>query len=145
MDLKDFAKETVKAITLAAHELQLELKDAGAIINPPTTGSGNDTFEVGGTRHTLRRVQNIEFDLALSTSSSTSAGGKGGMKILVVEASADAAHARTSEEVSRVKFSIPLALPASDQESTNRQAQQDRMQKPEQPIPARIGFGAERS
>ena len=129
MDLKDFVKETVKAITLATHELQDELKDAGAIVNPPTTGSGNDTFQINGTNHTFRRVQNIEFDLALTTSSSTSGDGKAGMKIFVLEASAGASHARTSEEVSRVKFSIPLALPPSDQESANRQAHQNQIDK----------------
>ena len=145
MDLKDFIKETVKAIVLATHELQEELKDAGSIINPPTIGSGNDTFEVSGPNHTLRRVQNIEFDLALNTSSSTSGGGKASMKIFVLEASVDASHARTNQEVSRVKFIIPLALPASDQEVTNRQAHRDRQNKPIQPMPHRSGLGANRS
>ena len=122
MDLKDFIKEVINAITNATNELKSELYETGVIINPPTNGGSNNTFEVGGTQHTLRRVQNIEFDLALTTSTSTTGGGKGGLKIFVVEANVGVTHARTNEEASRVKFSIPLALPPSQQEAINRQA-----------------------
>ena len=122
MDLKDFIKEFINAITNATNELKSELYETGVIINPPTNGGSNNTFEVGGTQHTLRRVQNIEFDLALTTSTSTTGGGKGGLKIFVVEANVGVTHARTNEEASRVKFSIPLALPPSQLEAVNRQA-----------------------
>jgi hypothetical protein len=137
MDLKDFVKETVRAIAIGAQELGDELREVGAIINPPTNGNGSDTYEVGGTSHTFRRVQNIEFDVALTTSSSTSGGGKGGIKVFVVEASADATHARTNEEVSRVRFTIPVALPPSEQEAANRQAKTEQIQKLHRPIPPR--------
>ena len=144
MDLKDFIKETVKAITSATHELQSELAATGAIVNPPTTSGSSDTFEVSGTLHTMRRVQNIEFDLALTTSSSTSGGGKAGVKVFVVEASAGASQTRTNEEVSRVKFSVPLALPPSDQEAANRQADQDSKARLEATFTPRQGPGANR-
>ncbi|WP_103258748.1 trypco2 family protein [Tabrizicola aquatica] len=127
MDLKDFIKETVKAITEAAHELKSELADVGAIVNPPTNGSRADTYKSAGAGDILRRVQNIEFDVALTTTSSVAAGGKAGLKIFVVEASGDAAHTKANEEVSRIKFSIPIALPPSDEEAMNRQLYDDRM------------------
>lgn len=34
MDLKDFIKETIKGIVIATNELNEELADYGAIINP---------------------------------------------------------------------------------------------------------------
>lgn len=129
MDLKDFIKETVKAITTATHELKAELAEIGAIINPPTNNNANDTYELGGPSHTYRRVQNVEFDVALTTSSSTSGGGKAGVRVFVLEATADAAHARTNEQVSRVKFVVPLALPPSEQEEANRDAQKLQREK----------------
>lgn len=134
MNLKEFIRESVTSIVEAASELQQELAAKGAVINPPTDGGASETFEEGGVRHTFRRVQVVEFDVALTASTETSGGGKAGLKIWAAEAGVDGAHARTSEEVSRIRFSIPLALPASEAELSNRTARSQKSKKTAQEL-----------
>ena len=113
MDLKDFVKETIKAVVEATSELQSELATHGAIVNPPTSSGEQTSFEVGGVGDTLRRVQSVDFDVALTTSTTGAGGAKGGLKVWVVEASTDASHSHAKGQENRVRFSIPISLPPS--------------------------------
>ncbi len=121
MDIKDFIKETVGAIAEATSELQSEYEETGTIINPPVSNQERDLFEEGGTGSTYRRVEVIDFDIAVTASGETGGGGKAGLKILSVEAGMDGKHTQRNEEISRVKFSIPVSLPPSNAESLNRE------------------------
>ena len=122
MDIKDFIKEAIGAIAEATIELQTEYEETGTIINPPVSVKERDLYEEGGVGSTYRRVEVIEFDIAVTASGETAGGGKAGLRILSVEAGVDGKHSQQSEEASRVKFSVPVSLSPSGAEATNREA-----------------------
>lgn len=112
MDLKDFIKETISSISEATAELQVSLGSLGVILNPPVDAEDGNVYRAGS-KHTYSRIQTIEFDVAVTASADTSGGAKGGLKVLSFEFGAEGTHSRQSEQVSRVKFGIPLVLPPS--------------------------------
>jgi hypothetical protein len=130
MDLKDFIKETISAIADATEELQAEYLDAGLIVNPPTDSNGTDVYETNSKVHTYRRIKEIEFDVAVSAESNTKGGGAAGLRVLSVELKGGAEHARSSETVSRVQFSIPIVLAPAPEEAVHierrKKAQEER-------------------
>ncbi|WP_050525157.1 trypco2 family protein [Pseudorhodobacter ferrugineus] len=123
MDLKDFIVETVSSIVEASADLTIKFESHGVVVNPPANsyGRGNESFAEDSVNFANRRVQNIEFDVAVTASSSTSGSGGGGFKIWVAEGSAEGSHVRSNEQVNRIKFSVPLSLSASRQEKDNVQ------------------------
>jgi hypothetical protein len=102
MELKDFIKRVIEDVTTAVSESQKELKN-GAVINPGvgiTQTSKGNYYQHG--------VTSIDFDIAISDSSTSESGG--GLTVL----SLITAGMKTSDgntELSRIKFSIPLVLP----------------------------------
>ena len=125
MDLKDFISETITGIVEATSQLQEAYENAGVLINPPVSVQERDLYEEGSTAHTYRRVEVVEFDVAVSASRETGGGGKAGLKILSVEAGVDGKHASKSENVSRVRFAIPIALKPSNAETLNLQKREN--------------------
>ncbi|MBK0327682.1 hypothetical protein I5535_10255 [Rhodobacteraceae bacterium F11138] len=128
MDIKDFVKETIGSIIDASKDLQDKYEDDGVVINPPIAKGkdGGDFFEEGNITHTARRVRDVEFDIAVTASKSTQGGGKASLKIMSAEAGLDGSHQRRNEEVSRVRFSVPVALRASSAETMNKTEREDR-------------------
>ena len=122
MDIKDFIIETISAIADATTELQSDYEEQGVIINPPVSVKERDLYEDGGIGSHYRRVETVEFDIAVTAASETSGGGKAGLKILAIEAGADGQHSRRKEDVSRVKFSVPISLSPSSAEGANKDA-----------------------
>jgi len=122
MDLKDFIKETVSAIVSATLELQAELGPTGAIVNPPTSSSNDMTFEKHSPIQTMRKVEVVDFDVAVTAKSETSGEVKAGARILMVEIGGKADHGRAKEDVSRVRFQIPIVLPPSPEEYEDLEA-----------------------
>lgn len=124
MDLKEFIKETIVGIVEASRELQERFEKDGVIINPPVSLKERDLYEHEDTRHRYRRVETIEFDVAVTASSESSGGGKAGLKVLSFEAGGEGRHLRQNEQVSRVKFSLPLVLSPASIEGENKAAAQ---------------------
>jgi hypothetical protein len=110
MELREFVTETLMAIQdgiaeaiRRAVEKQSTEKHFTGIINP--VWEGEDDWKA----HT----QTIEFDVAVTESDKTSAGGKGGVKVLsVVEIGSEGSKVWEQSTVSRIKFSIPIIPPA---------------------------------
>jgi len=120
MDLKEFIKETIGSIVEASRELQIKYKNEGVVVNPPVSVTERDLFDEGSTRHTYRRVENINFDVAITANTETTGGGKASLKIFSIEAGAQGELSKSNENVSRVNFSIPITLSASSEETTNK-------------------------
>jgi hypothetical protein len=129
MDLKDFIKETVSAIVSATVELQQALAPTGAIINPPTSGNADMTFEMNSAFHTLRKVEVVDFDVAVTAKSETSGEAKVGVSILMVEIGGKADHGKATENANRVRFQIPIVLPPSPEEGENLAAKKSQYEK----------------
>ena len=122
MDLKQFITETVMSIVESTSELQrsYDLSHTGVVINPAVTGSNELLYQEGNISYSYRRIEVIEFDVAVSASEEADKGGKAGLKIWSAEVGLDGKKNARSEELSRVKFTIPIALSRSEVEWNNR-------------------------
>mgnify|MGYP006287613905 CR=1 FL=1 len=129
MDIKDFVKEAIGAIAEATVELQAQYDDTGTVINPPVSVKERDLYREGEIEGTYRRVQLVDFDIAVTASGETGSGGKAGLKILSIEAGMDGTQSRRNEQASRVKFSIPLSLAPSHAEAANKKATEESSSK----------------
>jgi hypothetical protein len=120
MDLKDFIKETVSAIVEATQELQEEFEAIGVIINPPVSNLERDLYEHEQPEHRYRRVASVQFDVAVTAATETAGGAKAGLRVFSIEAGGEGKHTRNHEEVSRVKFAIPIVLSSATVEKVNK-------------------------
>lgn len=107
MELKEFVQETLLAIHDAVKEAidQLDAKGGPGTLNPHWIGDDSDW---------QKNVEKIEFDVAVTASDKTSGSGKAGIKVLsMIDIGADGGKLIEQSKVSKVKFSVPMILPAS--------------------------------
>lgn len=105
MELKDFVKGVIFDITNAIKECQEEL-DNGTIVSPTSVNPKEDIKTSDGYLH----VSSIEFEVSVTASSSNEVGGK----ITVLSALTGGAENKSKDEnISKIKFSIPLVYPCS--------------------------------
>lgn len=112
MELKEFIKTTVTDIVSAVSELQAELAEKGAIVNPSLPNPiSNGSVNVGKGNEPIQR---LTFDVALTTTeaSSIDGGAKGGVAIF--SAKVGAGQQSSSQNVSRLSFAIPVVLPVAE-------------------------------
>jgi len=122
MDLEGFIKQTIRGIAGATATLQEELEGKGVIVNPPADRNLDlGTVNLDAKEAHLIRVQSVEFDVAVTASSEGAVNGGVKVKVIAFEVGADAKHGRSAEQVNRVRFSIPLALPPSKAGENNRE------------------------
>ena len=119
MELKEFIETTVSAIVDASSGLQQKYQSDDVIVNPPSAQSGSDVYQAGSRNYTMRRVPNIEFDVALTVGSEQGGGGKAGIRVFAAELSGEAKQNSSSEQVSRVPFQVPITLKPSTHEKAN--------------------------
>ena len=130
MELKEFIEKTICAIVDSTSDLQAKYESDDVIVNPPSAQSGSDVFQKGSSNYTMRRVQNIAFDVAVTASSETAVGGKGGIKVIAVEIGAGKEKSILAEQVSRVSFNIPITLkPSADERVNSDQGSQEASQR----------------
>lgn len=103
MELKEFIKTSIIDICIAISESKNELESQ--IHNhpiAPVSMNGIKTFESSG-----YAIENIDFDIAVTSYSEKSASGKaqGGIKVISANISGDTKI--TDETISRIKFSVP--------------------------------------
>jgi len=132
MQLKEFISETLKAIIDATSELQKEYDAKGVTINPPTSHNGGALVHEDSGSDTFRRVETVEFDVAVSASTETGGSGKAGVTVFGVEVGADGKRGKRNEQVSRIRFSIPIALAESDLAKRNKKVRDEADRKAEQ-------------
>ena len=121
VELKDFIKEGLLAIVRGIREAQAA-EDVGAFIVPGQPGLGalievppnNGVFRTGN--NTFTTV--AEFDVAVTAESGQTSGGKGGLKIWVVNAGISGENSNKAGSVSRIEFSISIVLPRSQRSWT---------------------------
>ena len=129
MDLKDFIRETLKSVIEATDEIAREYESSKIIINPPVSDRDRSLYLGESTSHIHRRVEEVTFDVAVTATAETGGGVNTGLRVFSAEVNAGASHERQREEVSRVKFVIPIVLSPSRAEVENRQL--ERQQKDE--------------
>ncbi len=110
MNLQEFITETLKQIIDGVSDAQIHAKTKHAYINAPLNVQGPNLSYVD--RHYLPNQQLIEFDIAVTTTDSKNV--QGGMGIFVANLGIgyQGKKGSTDSEISRIKFSIPIVLPA---------------------------------
>ena len=106
MDLKDFIQTAVSQIVEGMVGAQAAAATHGATLNPAPEASARGNASTAGHAQTAARVSNIAFDVAVTAVDSA---GAGGATLHVAGAGADL-HAK-GEQVTRLQFSLPIALP----------------------------------
>ncbi|TWT93260.1 hypothetical protein [Stieleria varia] len=115
MELRTFIKETLVQICDGVNDAAQDVNIRGAIINPDGTQSdGNTTYVNPGFRRT---VQNVEFDVALTTTEGKGTEGGIGVMVGTIGLGSKGKSDTSSSSTSRVKFTVPVSLPASELES----------------------------
>ena len=115
MDIKDFIKESLLQIVEGIAETNEALKDKGAYI-PTRMVVGEGVWvtldkETNTTRHFMR----VDFDLAVTVTQSDKLKAGGGLSIAsVFNAGVSSEDASKNEEISRIKYTLPIALPELD-------------------------------
>lgn len=111
MDIKDFVKESLMQIAESINEANIELKDKGTYIpSGGIVGEGVLFSVIKGpeTRHFIK----VEFDLAVTLSQEQDSSGGGGLSIAsLANVGIKREDKEGKEEISRIKFIIPMALP----------------------------------
>jgi hypothetical protein len=119
MQLEDFIKESLVQIANGVSAAAKELNSSGAIVNPRNVAAASkETFNVYGLiaeSNTMRRaVHSIEFDVAVTATGGTET--KGGIGVIAgaIALGTQGKSQESNSSVSRLSFSIPMALPNAD-------------------------------
>lgn len=115
MDIKDFVKESLMQIADSINEVNMELKEKGTYIPSGDIVGEGVLFSVikdSKTRHFIK----VEFDLAVTVSQEHGSSGGGGLSIAsLANVGIKGEDKEGKEEISRIKFMIPIALPEKKQ------------------------------
>lgn len=117
MELKEFIKETISAISSGLKESQDELKSAGVIINPKYTVKNETRHYLANEQDFLGKTEVTElfFDVAVEVSESSS--GKSGIGISkVIEAGKSKSTEDSNSKMNRISFKVPLLFPPGNPE-----------------------------
>jgi len=105
--LDDFVDSTLTAIMEGvnrAAQKHLKSQNKGHI-NPVPGDRSDDLAAIP--------IQIVEFDVAVVAESSKSGSGKGGVSVTVFNTGVEGSTSRTDSQASRVKFSVPIAVPVT--------------------------------
>lgn len=107
MGLKDFVADVISQIYEGVTEAIADHDRRHAVgrINPPRR-LADGSYDWG--------VQNIDFDIAITASDKKSGEGGGGLQVYVLNASGKQSKSHENTMTNKIKFSIPVALPAHD-------------------------------
>lgn len=115
MDIKDFVKESLMQIADSINEVNMELKEKGTYIPSGDIVGEGVLFSVikdSETRHFIK----VDFDLAVTASQEHGSSGGGGLSIAsFANVGIKGEDKEGKEEISRIKFMIPMALPEKKQ------------------------------
>lgn len=115
VELKDFIKTTIMDIATAIEEANTEALGGSVdvLVNPSPITKMGEHYEsyVPHTPDTNRKVEMIDFDVAVTSSASAEGGAETGINIAGFKIGADGSIAEGNENVSRIKFQIPVRLP----------------------------------
>ena len=112
MELKEFIKTALMDIVSAVKETQEEVKEYATIA--PLTDSGGEKSSAIKLKDGVAHVSNMDFDVAVTTE--TKGNTENGIKVASVfniGASSKDNATETSQNISRIRFTIPVLLPCS--------------------------------
>lgn len=122
MELKEFVKETIVQVVEGIDEANVALWEKTAFVasaNLQTNKTFQSTVDKDGRQH---YVTDVEFDVAINVQNTETKEGRGKVEILtVLNVGGKGSCENTSSSTSRIRFSLPLALPTEPEEKLYRQ------------------------
>lgn len=113
MELKEFIKVTIAAITEGIAESQIELKEKGIIVSPEKMGTGAHGDKVLRTDG-WRYVQDLDFEILVQVEERTTSEGSAKIKVYGIgQIGGDLGTQNASQAVNKLKFKIPVSLPTT--------------------------------
>ena len=117
MDISEFIKETIRQVCDGITMASRECSQSGVIVNPAISVGENGDFFIPAKPSSVamqRRVQKIDFDIAVEVTESEEVEGGGGISVHVFSAKGNLSSKTTNSTINRVSFSVPICLPAQD-------------------------------
>lgn len=113
MELKQFITQTLNDIIDGIADSQKHASERQAVINPHFESSVARCFYVqdDNSSYDAFEVQNIEFDIAVTVSNEDKSKAGIGVLSAVLNVGAQGEENQSSNEVSRVKFTVPVVFP----------------------------------
>lgn len=107
MELKDYIANVLEQIKDGINISNHNESDVGVLANPAFKNCRffeGDNYVIDPATKSYRKIINVDFDVALSSTTSKEAGGKAGIQVIGI-----GGHKGTQESsTSRVKFSLPV-------------------------------------
>lgn len=117
MNISEFIKETIRQVCDGISQASRESSMSDVIVNPTISVGEDGNFFIPRKPSSvamLRRVQKIDFDIAVEVSESEEAGSDGGVSLHVFTAKGNLSTKTTNSTINRVCFSVPICLPSQD-------------------------------
>lgn len=112
MDLRDFVAETLTQITDGVRDAQTRAAEHGSRVNPQILGGAAIAAQFGFLPADGGPAQIVQFDVALTVKEGTGTKGGIGISVGAVTLGSTGQSNAENSSVSRVKFCVPLGLPA---------------------------------
>ena len=115
MDISEFVKETIRQVCIGIELSSRECRQLGAIVNPTISvgEDGNCYIPLKSSSVAMqRRVQKIDFDIAVEVSESTEKSGQAGLSVPVFSGKGNYSKDLKNSTINRVSFSVPICLPS---------------------------------
>jgi hypothetical protein len=120
MKLQEFVSETLREIIAGVKEAQASAQDNGALVNAAENRARDKdkhvSIRVGPGREITVPIRDIDFDVAVTTSDTSETQAGGGIMVAGFGLGAKGKSDTLNSCVSRVKFTVPLALPVNKPE-----------------------------
>lgn len=117
MNLDEFISESLKGIFKGVKDAQDFAKENGGRINPTSYGqfldSKKNIYIPIESNESLTLITDIIFDIAVTASDKKESGASGGINVLSLKLGGKLEGERFKETVSRIKFSVSVALPST--------------------------------
>lgn len=116
MELQTFIEESLKQIVAAVANAGKAAAEHGARLNPrqPEWKYGEGIYF---DKRTGTVLSNVEFDVAVTASDDTKTKGGIGVAIASVVLGSQGESAKSNQQVSRIKFSVPIVFPSTADKS----------------------------
>ncbi|MCT4534966.1 hypothetical protein [Halodesulfovibrio sp.] len=122
MDLKTFVSSTLAEIAQGVAEAQVPIANCGGILNPINTAAptSDNNIRVTNAEGDSLTVREVKFDVAVTASEETEKKTGGGVKVLTAKLDGDLTSTNSSRSISRITFSVNLALPHSSADESHQ-------------------------
>jgi hypothetical protein len=113
MKLQEFVGETLKEVIAGIKNAQEYAAEHEARVNPPSRYINDNRQFIHIIDDSTAEIllKDVEFDIAVTSSEGSEAKGSAGISVVGISLGAQAKTDTSSSSISRIKFSIPHALP----------------------------------